>query len=202
MQSLIVMRWLITTVPTQISGLLIVCLCGVLQAADLASIESHAPWVSCAGSDGQALSSREVRTDPIGSRTGKVQAYAQIQANVVSAGCENSVGLFVSYPGKPFQRVFHQGASDLDGTANSLGPVAWSPDEKWLAVEFGRWFYASDNGSLELLVFRRREESCVHSRSRGSHRSAARKGLLAAPKIRFRFRFHGPNQIASFRFIQ
>jgi hypothetical protein len=67
--------------------------------------------------------------------------------------CENTVTLFISSNGHPYHLVFKQGPSLRTGTANSLGPVAWSSDDHWLAVEFGYWFYNSDNASQGLLLY-------------------------------------------------
>jgi hypothetical protein len=114
----------------------------------------HAPWVSCFDSSGHFAGPKDMRTETLSSPDGVHRAYAEIQA---AAGgpveCENTVRLFISSNGAPFKPVFTQTPSVTTGTANSLGPVAWSPNGRWLAVEFGFWFYASDNGSLGLLLY-------------------------------------------------
>jgi hypothetical protein len=117
----------------------------------------HAPWVSCADSTGRFTGPKNVRTEPVRSSDGNLRAYAEISAGAgAHSECENTVRLFVSVNEGPYKQVFSQAPSLTSGTANSLGPVAWSPDGRWLAVEFGNWFYASDNASLGLLLYDRR----------------------------------------------
>jgi hypothetical protein len=114
----------------------------------------HAPWVSCFDSTGQFVGPKNLRTDPLMSADGKLRAYAEIRAAPGSeSGCGNTVRLFASSNSRPYRLVFSQSPSVSSGTADSLGPVAWSPDNRWLAVEFGYWFYASDNASLGLLLY-------------------------------------------------
>jgi len=114
----------------------------------------HAPWVSCFDSTGHLTGPKDVRTQTLNSPGGVHRAFAEIRAAVSGpVQCENTVLLFVSKNGAPFKSVFTQTPSAAGGTANSLGPVAWSPNGRWLAVEFGYWFYASDNGSLGLLLY-------------------------------------------------
>ena len=114
----------------------------------------HAPWVSCADSTGKFVGSKNVRTEPVVSSDGKLRAYAEISATAdAHSECGNTVRLFTSANNSAYTLVFTQAPSVTSGTANSLGPVAWSPDGRWLAVEFGIWFYASDNASLDLLLY-------------------------------------------------
>jgi hypothetical protein len=69
-------------------------------------------------------------------------------------GCENTVRLFVSTPkSEGFRQVFLQRPSILGGTANSLGPISWSPNRRWLLVEFGNWCYDCDGGGLGVLLY-------------------------------------------------
>ena len=120
----------------------------------------HAPWVSCDDSNGQFVGPKDIRTETLVSSDGKLRAYAEISANVDShSDCGNTVRLFISANDRPFRIVFQQAPSVMRGTANSLGPVAWSPNGRWLAVEFGFWFYGSDNASLGLLLYDSRTQS-------------------------------------------
>jgi hypothetical protein len=76
--------------------------------------------------------------------------------------CENTVRLFVSTQNSAgFHQVFMQKPSPFGGTANSLGPNSWSPDGRWLLVEFGRWFYDSDAGGLNILLYDKRNGKVV-----------------------------------------
>ncbi len=140
-------------------------------------VETHAPWVTCFDHNGVFVSGDEVSTPPLASRTGKGIAFARINADVGgSAGCGNTVHLLVADPGKPFAEVFHEGPTDDGGNANSLGPVAWSPDERWLAVEFGYGFYASDNFSRALLLYDAKSGQVTQPDVIGLVQSRMRKG--------------------------
>lgn len=77
-------------------------------------------------------------------------------------GCRNTVRLFVATSRRgEFREVFHQRPSTQVGSATSLGPVGWSPDGRWLLVEAGDWYYASDAGGLGILLYDRRRNSVV-----------------------------------------
>jgi hypothetical protein len=52
-----------------------------------------------------------------------------------------------------FQQVYVEKGSSLLGTANSLMPISWSPDGRWLLVAFSNWYYASDAGGLSFLLY-------------------------------------------------
>ncbi len=115
---------------------------------------SQAPWVSCWDSAGQFVGSRSVHTHVLPSPDGRFRAYAEVSAGARGeSDCENTVRLFVSTDNSPYDLVFTQKPSEITGTANSLGPIAWSPNSRWLAVEFGYWFYMSDNASQGLLLY-------------------------------------------------
>lgn len=133
--------------------LLLLALTAVVASAQQNS-GFRAPWVSCFDLTGQFVGAKDVRTDAVRSSDGKLRTYAEISA--IATGrlvCENTVRLFISLNDLPYSLVFAQPPSVKSGTANSLGPVAWSADDRWLAVEFGFWFYASDYGSLGLLLY-------------------------------------------------
>jgi len=120
----------------------------------------HAPWVSCFDSDGHFAGPKNVRTETIMSSDGRLRAYAEISAAAdAQSNCGNTVRLFVSLNNRPFKLAFTQAPSEINGTADSLGPVAWSPNGRWLAVEFGIWVYAGDYASLDLLVYDAQHQS-------------------------------------------
>jgi hypothetical protein len=126
--------------------------------------ERYAPWVSCFSQSGHHWEgAKKVRTPTVISSDGNLKAYAQIEAT--ESGplmCENTVRLFVSVQNAAgFQQVFMQKPSPLGGTANSLGPNSWSPDGRWLLIEFGRWFYDSDAGGLDILLYDKRKGKIV-----------------------------------------
>jgi hypothetical protein len=118
--------------------------------------DKHAPWVSCFSKSGEHWEGgKTFRTPTTISSDGKLKAYAQIRASVSAPRtCENTVRLFVSTQDSVgFHQVFMQKPSALGGTANSLAPNSWSPDQRWLLVEFGNWFYGSDAGGIDLMLY-------------------------------------------------
>jgi len=77
-------------------------------------------------------------------------------------GCQNTVRLFVATSRRgEFREVFHQRPSTQVGSATSLGPVGWSPDGRWLLVEVGDWYYASDAGGLGILLYDRQSHTIL-----------------------------------------
>jgi hypothetical protein len=124
----------------------------------------HAPWVSCWSQSGDKWEgAKTVRTPLITSSDGKLKAYAEIQASVpFPHGCENTVRLFVFTPKSAgFRQVFLQRPSDLDGNANSLGPIAWSPNKRWLLVEFEDACYGCDGGGIGILIYDKTTDKVV-----------------------------------------
>jgi hypothetical protein len=140
------------------------CLTSLTCESILAS-DTHAPWVSCfADPPSDAWRGpKTVRTPLVASSDGRLRAYAQIEAHAGGqVGCHNTVRLFVSTQRSAgFRQVFMQKASPEGGTANSLGPVGWSPDGRWLLVEFAVGSYASDAGGIDVLLYDRREDKVV-----------------------------------------
>jgi hypothetical protein len=121
---------------------------------------SHAPWVSCEDSTGKFAGRQNMRTPTLNSSDRRHSAYAEISAATdAHSNCGNTVRLFISANNGPYRLVFTQDPSVQNGTADLLGPVAWSPDGRWLVVEFGIWFYASDNASLGLLLYDSRTQT-------------------------------------------
>jgi hypothetical protein len=139
--------------------LLVTCLFCSLCVSGKATrpLDGGAKWVSCFADPPDDIwrGPKTVRTRTIKSSDGRLRAYAKIEAQAGGkAGCHNTVRLFVwSGPRPSFHQVFMQQASDLGGTANSLGVIGWSPDGRWLLVERGKWFYASDAGGLDVLLY-------------------------------------------------
>jgi hypothetical protein len=115
----------------------------------------HAPWVSCYDKIGEHfIGPKDQRTPALTSPNKIYRAYAEIHAQKAAAEeCENRAELFISVRGATFKSVFTQAPSQQNGTATSLGPVAWSPNSRWLAVERGLWFYNSDAGGVGLLLY-------------------------------------------------
>lgn len=139
--------------------LLLIALMPVVASAQQNS-SFHAPWVSCTDSNGRFVGPKDVRTDPVTSSDGKLRAYAEISAAIDShSDCGNTVRLFISANNRPYRLAFIQAPSMMNGTADSLGPVAWSSDGRWLAVEFGIWVYGSDSASLALLLYDSRTQA-------------------------------------------
>ena len=120
--------------------------------------EEGPPWVSCfEGPEESWTGPKTVRTPQAISANGQLRAYAVIQATAEGhMGCLNIVRLFVSTrKSKEFRQVYAERGTESAGTANSLRPISWSRDGRWLVAEFGNWFYASDAGDLKVLLYDR-----------------------------------------------
>ncbi len=143
--------------------MLMILIIGLFCSSCLASAPSqrspmHAPWVTCSSEDGKhSTSKKRVRTPLVTSSNGRLKAFAEIEAERIRGGnCQTEVRLFVSEPGqKGFRQVYDLKPSEAEGTLNSLGPVSWSPDGRWLLIEFGNWWEGSDAGGLEVLLYDR-----------------------------------------------
>ena len=139
--------------------LLLLCLsCLTCVAGASESREKQGPpWVSCFADppSGEWTGPKTVRTPLVTSVHGTLRAYAVIEAKAEGpVGCLNTVRLFVSTQrSRRFQQVYVDKGSPIGGTANSLGPLSWSPDGRWLLVAFGNWYYASDAGGLSILLY-------------------------------------------------
>jgi hypothetical protein len=135
----------------------IVFLCfASLAGKPLCGYENHPPWVSCFSESLEHWEgAKTVRTPTVVSTDGKLRAYAKIEARASGPlGCENTVRLFVkTQTSTSFRQVFMQKPSDLGGSANSLGPNSWSPDGRWLLVEFGHWSYFADGGGIDFFLY-------------------------------------------------
>lgn len=121
----------------------------------------HAPWVSCYDNTGEHfIGAKFVRTPVLASTDGRLRAYAEIRAALSGKNdCGNTAVLFISGQDSKPRAVFTQ-KPDINegGTAGSLGPIGWSSDSRWLLVEQGLWWYASDSGGLGVLVYDARED--------------------------------------------
>ena len=118
----------------------------------------HAHWISCFSDDGQRLIGAKKETTPVlSSADGSLRAYAEIDARVSpTKSCGNTVRLFVAERGSKSHQVYLQEPSVATGNANSLGPVQWSSDSRWLLVERGNWWYESDAGATDFLLYDRK----------------------------------------------
>jgi len=139
---------------------LICLLCFTCRAGESLQVSVPvAPWVSCYEDPPSTVwkGPKTVRTPPIMSSDGGMKAYAQIEARKGGPmGCENTVRLFVSTGDSAgFRQVFIQKDSPLNGNANSMLPIGWSPDGRWLLVQFAIENYASDFGGIDVLVYDR-----------------------------------------------
>ncbi len=116
----------------------------------------HAPWVTCSSEDRKhSTTKKKVRTPLVTSSNGRLKAFAEIEAERTRGGnCQTEVRLFVSEPGQEgFREVYDLKPSEAGGTLNSLGPIGWSPDGRWLLIEFGNWWEGSDAGGLGVLLY-------------------------------------------------
>jgi hypothetical protein len=109
----------------------------------------HAPFVTCL--DNNTRRSQVQRTSVLVSPDGKHKAYAEVSTKESAPGepqpCANTSHLYVD------GKVVYTLRSDQGHTANSLGPVAWSPDSRHLLVEAGLWDHISDTGALKVLLY-------------------------------------------------
>ena len=139
--------------------LLILCLsCSTCSPGNrLLMAETGPPWVSCFAdpSSNEWRGPKTVRTPLVASLSGQLRAYAVIEAKAVGPGeCLNTVRLFVAtQKSQRFQQVYVEKGSSFDGRANSLRPISWSPNGRWLLVAFGNWYYASDAGGVSILLY-------------------------------------------------
>jgi len=147
--------------------LLMLCLsCSTcLTGNGLLMAETGPPWVSCFANppSGEWKGPKTVRTPFVTSVDGQLRAYAVIEAKAGGpVGCLNTVRLFVSTDeSKRFQQVYVEKGSLLGGTANSLGPISWSPNGRWLLVAFANGYYASDAGGLSILLYDRTKRRVI-----------------------------------------
>jgi hypothetical protein len=147
--------------------LLVLCLsCSTcLPWNRLLMAETGPPWVSCFADppSNEWKGPKTVRTPLVTSLSGQLRAYAVIEAKAEGpTGCLNTVRLFVAtQKSHRFQQVYVEKGSELDGTANSLGPVSWSPNGRWLLVAFGNWYYASDAGGVGILLYDRTKQRVI-----------------------------------------
>ena len=104
-----------------------------------------------------------MRTPLVASLSGQLRAYAVIEAKAVGPGeCLNTVRLFVAtQKSQRFQQVYVEKGSSFDGRANSLRPISWSPNGRWLLVAFGNWYYASDAGGVSILLYDTTKERVI-----------------------------------------
>ena len=76
------------------------------------------------------------------------QAYGEIRAKGQDINCENTARLFVD--GK---LVLDKPTVPMHANAGTIAPIAWSRDGRWLVIEYGEYFYASDFGGIDLFLY-------------------------------------------------
>ncbi|MDQ6665564.1 MAG: hypothetical protein M3Z23_14375 [Acidobacteriota bacterium] len=117
----------------------------------------YAPVISCFDAKKQPPPKAEtLRTPMLASPDARCRAYAQIDATfdeTASQQCRTKAQLFVSSGKSSFKAVFEETTSEKNAFAVSLGPIAWSPNSRWLAVERAAGNYASDFGGLDLVLY-------------------------------------------------
>lgn len=116
----------------------------------------YAPALSCLDANKQPPPTETWRTPVLVSPNKRHRAYAQTDANfdpLASPPCRTKAQLFVSSGKSSFQGVFVENTSTQDDPVVSLGPIAWSPNSRWLAVERAAGWYASDFGGLDLILY-------------------------------------------------
>jgi hypothetical protein len=128
----------------------------LLNAADQ-SAKFYPPALSCFDTAKQQPPPVEVlRTPVLVSPNQRFRAYARIDATfdqALSPPCRTNAQLLVSSRKSPFKLAFVEKTSEADDAAVSLGPMAWSPDSRWLAVERAAGYYASDFGGIDFLLY-------------------------------------------------
>ncbi len=116
----------------------------------------YAPTLSCFDANKQPPLNEVQRTPVLVSPNGRYRAYARMDSNfdaTASPPCRTKAQLFVSSRKSPFEIAFGETTSKSDDAAVSLGPVAWSPDSRWLAVERAAGYFASDFGGIDFILY-------------------------------------------------
>ncbi len=117
----------------------------------------YAPTLSCLDANTQSPPKAETHRTPIlVCPDARCRAYAQIDATfdqTASQPCRTKAQLFVSSGKSSFKTVFVETTSETNGFAVSLGPIAWSPNSRWLVVERAAGNYASDFGGLDFVLY-------------------------------------------------
>lgn len=84
------------------------------------------------------------------------RAYAEVQISHdpnLSDPCRTDARLLVSSKHGPFKIVLREVTSEKEEVSVSLGPVAWSKNSRWLAVERLVEVYASDAGGMDVRLY-------------------------------------------------
>lgn len=129
----------------------------VLSAMALAGQQNkyYAPTLSCLDASKRLPPKFEVRrTRVLVSPDGRRRAYARVEESFdQTLGCRTKAQLFTSIGKSPFRDVYTETTSKTFDPLVSLGPIAWSPDSRWLAVERAAEVYESDFGGLDFLLY-------------------------------------------------
>ncbi len=136
-------------------------LCAATVASEPNQPRPHAPYVSCFSNEGHFRGSKTVRTPEVTSADRRSRAYATICAEALPRAKlpEYRPPLRRNQPHAAFHQVLVQKPSVEEGTGSSLGPVAWSPDGRWLLVEGTNSQYSSDAYSMIPLLYDRQTGS-------------------------------------------
>jgi beta-glucosidase len=130
----------------------------------------YAPYV-CDGGP------RTERTGPVRSPDRSHTAYGETTTKGEAAGCENTARLYVD--GK---LVLVKPTVPMGANVGSLLPLAWSPNSRWLLVEYGAYVYASDAGGIDFYLYDAAMGTVKHPHVAKAveHRKADRKCQLYA----------------------
>ena len=129
---------------------------GILLNAGDRQERFYAPTLSCFDANKQPSPNEVQRTPVLVSPNARYRAYARVDSNfdrTVWPPCRTTAQLFVSSRMSFFRVAFFEKTSKTDDAAVSLGPIAWSPDSRWLAVERAAGYYASDFGGLDFVLY-------------------------------------------------
>ncbi len=128
----------------------------VLNAADQPA-KFYPPTVSCFdATKKQPPPSEVLRTPVLVTPNQRYRAYAEMDTTfdqTLPQPCRTKAQLFVSSGKSPFKLAFVDKTSETDNAIVSLGPIAWSSDSRWLAVERFAGYYASDAGGVDFLLY-------------------------------------------------
>ncbi|MGI8746261.1 MAG: hypothetical protein ACR2NN_27510 [Bryobacteraceae bacterium] len=116
----------------------------------------YAPTLSCWVPDKQPPPKDVQRTPILVSPNERYRAYTQIDSHFDPAlpqPCRTKAQLFISSRESSFKLAFVEETSEKYAPAVSLGPVAWSPNSRWLALERASGYYASDAGGLDFVLY-------------------------------------------------
>lgn len=106
------------------------------------------PFLSC--EDGV---SKTFRSPIVTSPNGRLRARTRVDAVFANGNCGNTARLFVSRDRGAFREVYKEMPSVETGNANSMLPVRWSAGNRWLLVREAGYWYDSDFGGFDALLY-------------------------------------------------